>query len=299
MLHSGRGRPARLLALALAAMVATAGCSLIGPSGPTPTPIPPPAFGPDDLLPDLQMTKLRDLFTARPEGSDTLLLRFTAEFVNTGAGTFEVVGERPGGMGAPTMSTLQVVYNKDGSATRFPTSAVMGYQADDHTHWHIWDFERYEIVDLATNETVTKSLKEGFCLWDTNKFDLTLPGAPEAAQYLDCAEKSDLSVVMGVSVGWGDVYDWSMSTQYIDITGVKPGKYRLLATTDPSGWMAESNEDNNTTWVDMEFSEGDEGVLNVTVTDYGPFAPVPEGAATPVPGATTMPMPGSSATPVP
>ena len=77
------------------------------------------------------------------------------------------------------------------------------------------------------------------------------------------------------------------------------GRYFLCATVDPGAVIAESNEDNNTTWVDMEFTEGDEGVLNVAVTEYGPYVESSSPAQSPPPGATTMPMPGSSATPVP
>jgi subtilase family serine protease len=35
--------------------------------------------------------------------------------------------------------------------------------------------------------------------------------------------------------------------QYIDITGLKSGRYRLQATADASNWFTESNESNNTT----------------------------------------------------
>jgi hypothetical protein len=261
----------RTLSIALVATLAVAGCSIAGPTGPTPTPIPPPSFGSSVLLPDLQMTELREFFIAKPAGG-RLDLRFTAEFVNTGAGTFEVHGDRSGASSS-TMTTSQVVQQADGSTTEFPTSAIMIYRGDDHSHWHVKDFEAYEIVDLASNKTVVSSLKSGFCLWDNAKYDLELPGAPAAAKYYDCGKAADLSVVMGVSVGWGDVYDWTLTNQYIDITGVKPGKYRLNATVDPAGWMAESNNDNNVTWVDLEFSPGEGGTLAVEVTGYGPSAP--------------------------
>jgi hypothetical protein len=219
------------------------------------------------------MTRLSTFFTARPPNKpNSLELRFTAEFVNAGSGTFEVHGQRPGAS-ASTMTTSQVVQRADGSTMEFPTSAIMVFRGDDHSHWHIKDFEEYKIVDLATERTIVSSLKSGFCLWDNAQYDLQLAGAPAAAVYYDCGKAQDLSVTMGVSVGWGDEYHWTLTNQYIEISGVKPGKYRLYATVDPSGWMAESNNDNNATWVDLEFSSGPDGTLGVSVIGHGPSAP--------------------------
>ena len=55
-----------------------------------------------------------------------------------------------------------------------------------------------------------------------------------------------------VSVGWGDIYTRRLPDQYIDITGLTPGRYRLWATADPSGWFQEGNNVNNATWADLQ-----------------------------------------------
>jgi hypothetical protein len=54
---------------------------------------------------------------------------------------------------------------------------------------------------------------------------------------------------MGLSVGWGDVYAWDLPDQYVEVTDLAPGQYRLLAVADPSGWFAEQSDTNNTTWL--------------------------------------------------
>ena len=76
---------------------------------------------------------------------------------------------------------------------------------------------------------------------------------------------------MGLSVGWGDRYQWNLPDQYIDITELPAGQYRLLAIADPSNWFVETIETNNSTWVDLQPTE-----TGLTIKSYGPFA-TPDG----------------------
>ena len=57
---------------------------------------------------------------------------------------------------------------------------------------------------------------------------------------------------MGLSVGWGDLYRYTLPDQFVDITGLGAGRYRLVVTADRQGWFSESNESNNSTWVDLQ-----------------------------------------------
>jgi hypothetical protein len=75
-------------------------------------------------------------------------------------------------------------------------------------------------------------------------------------------------VTMGLSVGWGDVYAWSLPDQYVDITGLTSGHYRLATTADAPNWFVESNNSNNPTWVDLQL----EGSGRIRVIRYGPAA---------------------------
>jgi hypothetical protein len=72
---------------------------------------------------------------------------------------------------------------------------------------------------------------------------------------------------MGLSRGWGDKYRYSLPDQYIDITGLPLGRYRMRATADPSDWFSESNNTNNFTWVDIKISG-----TSVSEIRYGPTA---------------------------
>ena len=99
-----------------------------------------------------------------------------------------------------------------------------------------------------------------------------LTGAPLDAFYLDCgADPTVLSQTMGLSVGWGDAYWFDIVDQWIDITGVKNGRYRLTATADAQNWFLESDETNNLTWTELHLN----GNATPRVTAQGPFAPLP------------------------
>ncbi|HVM44695.1 MAG TPA: lysyl oxidase family protein [Candidatus Thermoplasmatota archaeon] len=89
-------------------------------------------------------------------------------------------------------------------------------------------------VILAENPHLApvKGDKRGFCVIDLIKY------GPGPAKYLTCG-------FQGVSVGWADEYHWSLSGQYIDVTGVAPGDYILEAEVNSEHLYEESNYDNN------------------------------------------------------
>ena len=53
------------------------------------------------------------------------------------------------------------------------------------------------------------------------------------------------SLLMGTSRGWNDVYSFTLSLQWIDVTDLAPGNYYLAALADPEDFIAELDEDNN------------------------------------------------------
>ena len=59
---------------------------------------------------------------------------------------------------------------------------------------------------------------------------------------------------MGISVGWGDRYGSLLRDQYVDVTNLTSGNYRLSATADLAGQFTEASESNNTTWVDLKLT---------------------------------------------
>lgn len=215
------------------------------------------------------MARLSDFVVAVTAGGQKQL-RFSATIVNVGAGPFELTASRPAG---GEWSVEQVTTNTDGSKSSVPTAVSMVYGGDGHSHWHIRDLENYELDRLDNGSKVGTGMKSGFCFFDTTPYRLSLPGAPQTRQYssLSCGHADALNASMGLSVGWGDKYSWTLPDQYINITGLANGKYRLHATADANGNFAESNETNNGTWVDLQISTR-KGSTSVKVLGYGPAA---------------------------
>jgi hypothetical protein len=228
----------------------------------------PAAASAADRLPDLGMARLSDIKIDR--GADgSHLLRYTTTIVNVGAGAFEVRAQRPS-TSDTEMTVSQRIFDDLGGWRDVPTTAVAYFGGDGHNHWHLRDLELTELTRLDNGVKVGTSAKHGFCFWDNVKYRLALPGAPGSAVYdrAGCGAGSSLAVLMGLSVGWGDAYPASLPDQYIDITGLGPGRYRLSVTADAGGWFAESSESNNFTWVDLQIkSKGQPRVLG-----YGPAA---------------------------
>lgn len=219
---------------------------------------------------DLGMAHLSDLYVATTtDGRE--LLRFSAMVVNVGSGPFEIVASRLDP--ALSFTVSQRISHSDGSTTDIPTDAELVYGGDGHDHWHVRDLENYELLRLDNGVKVGTGAKSGFCFFDTDPYALSLPGAPSSPQYshVTCGNRDSLDVSMGLSIGWGDEYPWNLPDQYIDITSVDNGKYRLRATADQGGLFTEASESNNVTWVDIRLSRRG-GKTSVKVLGYGPDA---------------------------
>jgi Lysyl oxidase len=217
-----------------------------------------------DRLPDLAMAKLQHLST--DYSGSRRLLRFSAIIVNVGAGPMELRSQRSSTSSAWT--SQQVIYDDaGGSRTVDLPSVQLVYGGDGHNHWHVKDLERYSLVPTGGGTERTGN-KAGFCFFDNYQYKLSLPGAPQTVQYprSACGTLSSLTLRYGLSVGWGDKYEWSIPDQYIDTTGLPDGTYRLSATADQANYFLESNEANNSTWVDLRI----DAVNGVTVLRKAP-----------------------------
>jgi len=93
----------------------------------------------------------------------------------------------------------------------------------------------------GVGKIIAGGTKTSFCLTDSDQWPATLPNASADGDYFACDAK-----MQGISVGWADVYSFTLPDQWIDITNVKPGKYWLEVIADPHNRIRESNEKNNT-----------------------------------------------------
>jgi hypothetical protein len=141
--------------------------------------------------------------------------------------------------GEAEMAVTQLVRRTDGGWLRLPVRARLRYVvARTHRHWHLQTFERYELRRAGDGERVGTARKAGFCLGDRYRQGLavTRPGEPESAVYLgECGKgRPDATrILQGISVGYGDDYPPRREGQYVDVTGLAPGRYVLVHRTDP------------------------------------------------------------------
>jgi len=109
-----------------------------------------------------------------------------------------------------------------------------------HNHWHLRGYADYRLFDLAGAE-VGRGHKQSFCLLDTARYMGMSTDIPAAERY-NCANQ-------GIHAGWYDLYGRSLDCQYVDITGVPAGTYRLRAQVNIDRVVAESRYDDNETFM--------------------------------------------------
>ncbi len=225
-------------------MVLTVGCSA-GSAGSPPEEAPRGRA----LPPDLAFAPLTDLKVGvSPDGRR--LLYFTASIVNVGEGPLLLAAERSGG----GWQLQQRLESSEGGFERRQLRASLVFGGDGHDHWHVREAARYRLTALDNPQAVDLyDDKAGFCFFDQALFRASLAGAPDLPQHSthDCGGQEARHLTMGLSVGWADPYQWFLPRQSIDITRLPEGRYRLEATVDPEGWLAERDRANNTAWLDF------------------------------------------------
>jgi hypothetical protein len=223
----------------------------------------PPAGAATDRMPDLRMAHPKGLQIQNTDGRK--LLRFDSIVVNVGAGPFELHGQRAAD--ASTMTTTQRVFDDAGAHRDVPTAATMYFGGDGHYHWHVRDLEDFELVRLDSGKLVGTGAKHGFCFFDNYPYGSGAPAHYTPSSGACGGGISATQTRMGLSVGWGDIYGRNLPDQYIDITGLASGRYRLRATADADNWFLETNNANNFSWIEIQIKAN-----KVTIVRYGPGA---------------------------
>lgn len=251
---------------------AKVGATVVLPGGPTPPPPPPPPSSGTALLPDLGIRTLRQFTINTTERPGVKKLKFPAVTANVGAGPFELKGTRPSTT-ATGWTTTQTIYNTDGSKSTFATpGAALYFAGDGHSHWHVRDLDSYDLLNAAGTK-VRVGEKHGFCFEDNTSYrnwpgNPSFPASPANPVYTPSnvcgvGQPNALAVKHGLSVGWSDTYPTTLPDQYIDITGIPDGRYRVQVTADWANWFRETNENNNFSWAEVTIS-GNTVTLNAT-----------------------------------
>ncbi len=229
-----------------------------------------------DLLPDMKMARLYgfDLVTT---ASERTRLRFGTIGWNVGEGPLEARGRRAD----PSDGLMQVkqrIRRSDGTWRSRSTPATMFHNGDGHDHWHIRQFMLLNLYQPGEQDGDAYGLRKlGYCLLDSTRKPRPPAGTPGSPVYgaEACGRADDMSIRMGLSVGYGDDYPPAFAHQWMDVTGLKPGVYRMCSTVDPLSDFLEQREDNNQRWTDLriDIAADEVEVLDTAVGTCGPTVP--------------------------
>lgn len=200
-------------------------------------------------LPPSSLSVVSNADTGNPE------LRFGATSWNSGSGPLELVA---GSAAQAGQDVYQRVRTQSGGFIDHLAGTFVYHP--DHSHFHFQEYALYTLKPVdAPGASQRQSYKTSFCVMDTTKVDVRLPGAPKRAVYATCNAS-----VQGMSVGWGDTYGPHLAGQAIDLTGNSDGLYELTVAFDPAGQLLETNDTDNTACVLIQI-----GVTNRTVQTLG------------------------------
>ena len=197
------------------------------------------------------------------KGALSRKLFFANTIGNIGDGPLELRAENDAV--AKTTNAIQEIYThattpgpKGSTPLTLVSSAIIGTFAfhPAHNHWHMGDFARYELrsinADGSTGPVVAVTDKVSFCMIDTDTINSSLPHFGMGLSH-SCGQNAR----QGVKVGMGDTYSSFLPDQFIDITTIADGTYRLVSVADPNtadrpgGRLQEKNDANNAASVDV------------------------------------------------
>lgn len=206
------------------------------------------------ILPDLAMPALADVVAAVAQDGDEQQVFFSASIANLGPGPFAIHAVRAEERGKWRIS--QRFRERDGTTTETITPGEMIWGGHGHNHWHVHLGASYALYTMPQNKQVRGLEKVGFCFFDQKRLELRVAGAPSERVFVKdaCSSRGTRALDMGLSPGWEDPYTWALPDQRLDVTGLPDGVYRLVAKADPGGWFAETDETNNSTWVDVRLT---------------------------------------------
>ena len=210
------------------------------------------------LLPDLvsyQHDYSGAEVVATPDGAEFFALRFTGYVTNLGDGPLDLRGNPQLADDADLTShdVWQRALTIDGDWVNLTKPPIDFEQDDGHDHFHVMGIVEYSLWDASGTVEISSGAKVGFCLIDVaerpdlypnpgpQRYDQWNPGN----NYCQSGRPGARILHMGISEGWQDIYGWDTTFQWIDVSDVRPGYYRIGQRADPDNFIVESDETNN------------------------------------------------------
>ncbi|MDQ3928943.1 MAG: hypothetical protein M3328_07330 [Chloroflexota bacterium] len=234
------------------------------------------------LYPDLKTLRPRDLQFARADIDPTSavnihnVLRFTNTVWNAGPGRMEIWSTINPSTHKGT--AYQRVYDTSGSYTQYAVGTLYYHDAPGHMHYHFDNWGKYQLWTradydkwIASGRTQGQAKKVGTkataCILD-GEFVQTRTGTPYPGKYpfSGCQPNSHNVIKEGISIGWGDTYDYYLFEQWIDLgqEWLSDGDYVLRSVTDPLNKLYESA---NKALASRDSVQANEGVTFFSVQD--------------------------------
>ena len=199
-----------------------------------------PQTGPRELLPDFDQ---RAPFRLVMVGTT---LGFASATDNVGEGAVWIRGSRTSA-GRP-MAVRQLVRLTDGSIRTYDGVGRLRYTpSPTHTHWHVLDFQRYELRTLD-GKLVVRDRKSGFCLADHYGLAARRVASFRSGVFYGNCEQGNpaaLSIEQGTSPGYTDLYPPHFHGQNLELRGVPAGDYVLVHRANPENLLEERDYTNN------------------------------------------------------
>lgn len=205
------------------------------------------------LLPDLTVAS-RDVQVLGSGSSRALY--FSTLTTNQGSGPVELrVFATRGGV----EDVNQRIYNSDGTYTEQFAGTFVYHTG--HGHIHFEDFANYYLREVTAGggvgAVVAGMEKVSFCILDSQRTANPPTGSPSSPVYGGSGPgtyPACSNTVQGLSSGWLDVYSYTLAGQSISLNGISGGTYWLELVTDPTNRLAESDDTNNFSRVQVTFT---------------------------------------------
>ncbi len=233
-------------------------------------------YPPDTINPPLQVGDIAPLSCTVDEmappalggGGARRCLRFTSGPINLGPGIydmrFSLIEDAIAGTAYLNLQEalsrtvvgpkLQAVHYSDGSEELVSAGTYSFHPI--HFHFHddyVLSFELYAVTDpdLGGMTKAGIGTKSGFCPadqlfgdWATFNQGYETPGGDTPLD--NCS--SPINGVLGLSVGWGDVYRWQRPGMYVEFADQPNGRYVVRSIVDSEDRVIETNNGDNVSY---------------------------------------------------
>jgi hypothetical protein len=118
-----------------------------------------------------------------------------------------------------------------------------------HAHYHFRGYADYRLMALGADTEVARGHKQSFCLLDSARY-MDMGRALRPGEVYTCTDQ-------GIHAGWYDLYDRALDCQYVDITDVPPGRYRVRVRINELRGLTETSYDDNEAFREVEIPATD------------------------------------------